>query len=265
MKGFALIAAIGHCGTKWLAEIFNSLPDVLFHHEFRCEVTNWRWYECFRHELEYGVIADEFNGYWGQIEWELSKHDVVGDSNTWTPYIVPQVHREAMPVQRIFYLVRDGVMTLHSARHHSWAWRRAPEDSWYFDVFLKRYWDLMGCPDPQWENRTRWEKLCTLWALNWRAYHWLKDELPDVSVTLHRLEDLTTDAGALRTLIEELSPKTDISDGELRELQQHIVNRKERKRRTAEERWASWTPTEQEAFRVICSEGMQKLGYEIPE
>ena len=265
MKGFVLVAAMGHCGTKWLAEVFDGLPGVSFHHEFRCDMTGWPWHKCFRHELEHGVIAKEFDGYWGQVEWELGKHAVVGDSNTWTPYIVPQVHHEALPVRRIFYLVRDGVMTMYSASRHSWVWRRAPEDSWYFDVFLRKYWKLMGCPDPQWENRTRWEKLCTLWALNWPVYHWLKETLPDVPVTLHRLEDLTTDVNELRVLVEELSPGATIPDGELRQLQRQVVNRKEQERLTAGERWAMWTQTEREAFEVICGEGMRGLGYEIPE
>lgn len=264
MGDFVLVACVGHCGSKWLAKVLNRPQDgMICMHEGRVMAMEEPWHVAFEKEWEDGVDAPEFNGFWRHVKRSLQHYDVVGDVNDWTPYIIPQVHQH-QPISRIIYLVRNGIQTMRSMAHISSSWHQFGEASWPIDNFLHRYWHMIGEPGKGWEDRTRWEKFCVFWKLNWHMVSWLREQLPDVPVDVYRLEDLTSDVGVLRGLIESVIPKAEVSNADLERLQAKDVNRKVQGRRDTEYLWGKWAQEQRDAFETVCGEEMRQFGYEIP-
>jgi hypothetical protein len=266
MGEFVLIACVGHCGSKWLATVLNRPQDgMICMHEGRVMAMEKPWHVAFQTEWDKGVDAPEFAGFWRHVRRSLKNYDVVGDANDWTPYIIPEVHKH-QPVSRIIYLVRNGIQTMNSVANASSSWHQFGDASWPIDSFLHRYWELMEKPGKDWAERTRWEKLCVFWKLNWHMVKWLSRELPsDVWLCPQRLEDLTANENpwVLRELMQNFG--LEISDEELQQLQAQDINRKVKGNRDPAYIWSQWTEEQREAFLENCGEEMAAFGYEIPE
>lgn len=261
---FFVGGGIGHCGTKWLAQVLNR-DDVRVHHQLKHTHANRKpWDAWIKIEAEQGLGGDLFQGYWDIINHELAAYRVVGDMCSWMPLHIPMVAQH-IEIGCIVYLVRNGIQQLHSAAYYSLI-RNFKPDHWWFSDYLREYWEIANAPHKPWKDWTRWDKLCLWWQLNAFMPDWLRKQprLRDTAdVTVYRTEDLTQDAGTLAELVGSFGLRIPMS--ELEALQQKDVNRKVKGDRSPEALWQKWTQEQQEAFRRICGPGMKQYGYEVPE
>lgn len=263
MSQFVLIAGIGHCGTKWLAQLLDRQDQgVLFYHQYKYTMAAMSWDSWLEMEHERPLaMAEYLEAYCGHMQGQMGKYRVVGDAISWMPLGIPDIDR-AIPIGRVVYVIRNGIPQLNSIWHRSqFGWR--PSDSWMFANYMKRYWDLMGRPhEKKWNNWTQWEKTCLWWATNAFMPGWLKRQLPETQIDVYRLEDLVEDIRVLTGLVQSFG--LEILQDELITYQGKDINRKIHDSRDPAVVWATWHKEWRGAFGVICGEGMAQLGYEIP-
>lgn len=241
------VVSIGHCGTRWLAEVLDAQSGMAFYHELKHRVTGIPWHESLEYEERHGAHGERFDAYWQTFEEDRDVYDVVGDSNSWVPTNVP-----ADP-DRIIYLVRHGVSQIHSLYTQSGVWSGVPLDHFALDGYLRKYWVLAGKPGKPWPEWGRWERICLLWVSNGIMPMRFMEQGRTVDV--YRFEDLTQ-GHALRQL--------GLSHDEMVRWRERDINRKVRGSRRPEDIWASWSDDQRDAFRRICGDTMQRYGYEIP-
>lgn len=219
---------------------------MTFYHELRPKATQTAWFKLARKAPGDPV----YDGYWTQIRQDL-ECGAVGDANSWPPWQIPKVAK----VQdiRVLYLVRNGIQQLYSLATCSNVWGTYPLKSLAFNVWLRRLWQAMGCPGPEYDKRSRWERLCLLVQANSIMPGRLRAQGLDVK--LLRLEDLTGDATRLRALAPGLSRRA------LRDWQRQDINRKVEGDRSPGALWAKWNKEQRETFRRMCGETMSTLGY----
>lgn len=213
---FQVIAGSGHCGTMWLAAVLDSVPGQDWHHELRTTLTGMPWQEA----DAYAPDDPCFDGYWRRIREIQDVHGIVGDSNSWPPYILGVVNR-IMPIDRVIYLTRDKEKQLRSLSTQSPVlsaaeWHPAAERKAHL------YWTCLTWNDDphpdEWNSWTREEKMKLLVDANDFMPDWLRDSY-GLTVDVYSLEELTTDIDKLR----ELAPLT---DAELQAWQLRDINRK---------------------------------------
>lgn len=202
MGKFQVIAGSGHCGTMWLSRVLGSSPGQSWRHEMRSAVTGLPWYE-----LDLCAPNDPvFDRYWDhQQEGLIGFNDIIGDSNSWTPHLLPNVN-EVIPVDRVIYLTRDKEAQLRSlATHSTWAREHLPEAA---QQRLEIYAEISGLP----------YGLELLVEANDFMPDWLRGA--GLRVDVYSLEELTSDADRLRALAVGLD------DEELRRWQANKINSK---------------------------------------
>lgn len=260
----ALVAGVGHCGTAWLAKALDRPSEgMVFHHELKARVTGLLLKETM--QLEFDRTGDEldrlYSKYYAFVRGQLRRLQVMGDSHSWTPYMIPEV-ASRIPISGIIYLVRNGIQNVHS---HFQTKHDFPRDHFLYADFLCRYWRMLGRPEGEWEAYTKWECNCFWWQLNQTMPGWLADQLGNDKVLVYRLENLSQDADLLTDLISKLHPDSGVTHQEATLVQKMDVNRHIRGDRRPEALWARWTDAQRGAFERICGDTMAQYGYSIPD
>lgn len=254
MGKFWLIAGIEHTASKWLATVLDAQEGWRATHELKQQNSGMPWQEALRYEQRNGAESAQYRSYWTEIQEALSRYEVVGDSNSWVPMMLPAVHAY-QPIDRLIYLVRHGISQLHSLATQSAIWRAEPLDSYALNEYLQFYHGLLGEPEPEWESWGRWERLCLLWAGSVAAIDYLKAE--GLPVEVHTFEALTQTPG-----LQKLLPK--MTAARTLYWRRRDINRKVEGSRRPVDLWPTWTAEQREAFIRICGEPMARMGYEIP-
>jgi hypothetical protein len=248
---FWLIIGIGHCGSKWLAMLLDSMEGIQAHHELKTSLSRMSWPTWLAYEGKVGPAGERYDPYWRFIEQERQHCDILVDSNSWVPTGIPDA--KEYDIDRVIYIIRNGIPHLESLSRHSWMWSSAPLEHYALDTYLRGYWELLGAPNPPWSKWTRWERLCAMWAGS-AMLPIVNDYLPDT----YHFEGLTRGSALL-----DLIPS--ITNDEIRRWQQRDINRKTQKSRDPADVWQRWTPKQRKAFVRICGEPMDIYGYEIPD
>jgi|GEM_PF-4445006 len=258
---FFLITGVGHCGTAWLANVLHRPDDGLVcYHEYKNHIVDINWKESLQYEFNSGV-GDLFDRYWAFMNEQLRRYHYVGDSNSWTMYMLPKVAAKLEP-DRIIYLVRNGIQNVHSAFQNN---RSIPRTDWLYTHFFRRYWELLDRPGGDWDIYDDWACWCFWWQLNHTMPTWLANQLGPEKVVVYKFEDLLQDTDVLLRLIQQLHPSNlSISGKELKLAQQTDINRKVQGDRSSETLWSSWTDEQRAVFIRICGPGMKHYNYPIP-
>lgn len=241
MNTFSVIAGSGHSGSAWLSYVMDSQSGVTWYHHMREEMTGKPW------ELLDLKAPDDpiFNQYWRWIKGDLGAGNV-GDANSWPPHLLPQAN-EVVPIGQVIYLTRNGVQQLHSLSTTSPALcrdlypRPMPKAA---EVKLRALYDIAPeAPDKDYEDWSRFEKLCLMVAANDFMPDWLRAN--GLIVGVYAFGDLLSGLDALR----ELAPGLD--DGQLKKMQQTDINRKTKGGRAPSTIWRKWAPEQKAAYRAI--------------
>lgn len=260
-EGKFILAWGPHAGSKWLATTLNSERHCVdFRHELKLEMGGL-FRDLVEAEFKSGLTLPAYEPYWEYVRTQLTRCSIFGDAGSWIPLTIPKVH-EIIPVARIIYLVRNGVQQVHSMLTKSILGRVGKRD-WLYTHFLRRLWVFAGKPGRPWQKKTWYEQLCWFWQECDKAPKWLRDQGFEVEV--YRLEDLTQDEDALRSLILSVAPERKLSDEEIHCMQRRDVNRKVRGDRTSSKLWSQWSPELRTAFEQVCGPGMKRYGYAIPD
>ncbi|RJQ13362.1 MAG: adenylyl-sulfate kinase [Nitrospiraceae bacterium] len=273
---FYLITGFGHSGTAWLADVLNRPEDkMVCHHELKGRTVPLSW-PCGvgRHEFEKG-LDNHFDEYFSVIRNGLEDYAAVGDSNSWSQLIIPEVAKRQR-IHRIIYLVRNGIQAVHSMfQHYEFimlhnAFHRDPHileyDDFVFNNNYPRFLELAGKSYDGWAKYTRWGKFCLMWRIiNMEAIEWLRGRLgPASEINVYRFEDLLADGDLLMDLLKKINPDTNCSVEELAVLQATDVNRKTMGDRSPSALWNEWSDEQRKVFEEICGPTMKAYGYEIP-
>lgn len=255
----------GHCGTKWLARAF-TFPDhgMVFYHEKKFFVINEThnfinpWQTLANYEQANG-IGDLHQPYWKWLEAEMKDNLVVGDSNSWTVNLLPQI-RSILPVKKSILLVRNGISTLHSMFTHS---KTVSLDRKLLDQMAEFYPDLF--------SSKQCHPLYLKWVMHCRSYgghDYMRNEIRKTvgedGLREVRLEDITSDPEVFRSTVAWLRPGIDIDDKTIQSIQKDDQNRKNKGTRDPVAIWATWNQTQKFVFKRICGESMEYYGYPMP-
>jgi MoaA/NifB/PqqE/SkfB family radical SAM enzyme len=260
---FLLITGTGHCGTQWISRVLHRPNDgMVCYHGEKLKWVPKHWKECLQHEFEKGIDG-LFDDYFSFISQELKRYPVVGDSNSWTFLKIPEVSRRQQ-VNKIIYLVRNSVQTVHSAyyQHQREGFHR---NDFVYSVFLRQYWEMLGRPWFDWDKFTQWACHCFVWSLNQHMPNWLSNHLNNTEILVYRFEELLNDVSSLEKLIKILNPLSKPIQEELRKWQETDVNRKVQGERSPSAFWDKWSEEQRTVFREICGSTMEIYNYEIPE
>lgn len=234
-------------------------------HEHKFEVLPWlkgvpfAWEVSERHEFEKG-LDDAFDPYWNAMKEELGRHKVVGDSHSWDAYLFPAV-KQRFPIDKVVYIVRNGIPNVHSLYYHNTSLNRG---HWFYTVYLKRHWELLGKPRGEWETYTDWASHCMRWQTNRMMRDLVVSELGADRVRTYRFEDLLADAELAMGLVTWLNPDAQPTVDEMKLHQVTDVNQKIQGDRSSEGLWQTWTDEQRQIFTELCQESMSVFGYEIP-
>ena len=234
-----------------MATVLDAQEGIEAHHELKTKLSRMGWPTWIRYEHAAGAASKRYDPYWRFIEREREHCEILVDSNSWVPTGIPDA--EAYGIDRIIFVVRNGIPQLESLIAHSGTWSRAPVDHYALAGYLRGYWGLLGEPDPPWSDWTRWERLCVMWAGS-AMLPILWDYLADT----YTFEALTR-GDAMRDVLPNMT------GDEIKRWQQQDINRKTRGSREPADIWQRWAPEKREAFVRICGEAMAAYGYEIPD
>ena len=251
MGEFWLVVGIGHCASTWMAAVLDSREGIQAHHELKTKLSRMGWPTWLAYEQGDGAASARYDPYWRFIEQERKHCEILVDSNSWVPTGLPDAAR--YDIDRMIFVVRNGIPQLESLSTHSGTWSRAALDHYALDGYLRGYWELLGEPDPPWAGWGRWERMCAMWTGSAMLPIW-RDYLADT----YSFEGLTRGSA-----LQELIP--DITDDEIQRWQRRDINRKTQGSREPARIWQRWTPEKREAFVRICGEAMAACGYEIPD
>lgn len=233
---FEVIAGSGHCGTKWLATVLDQRPTSKWLHHYRGAVTGLSW------ENLDGLLPDNdiFKTYWNNIRGLLNDVDL-GDSNSWPPYLLPEVN-SVEPISRVIYLTRNGVQQLNSLATESPSLSSDPLPPPALTK-LRRLYDIWPDKVKAFDEMTRWERLCLTVAANDWMPPWLREN--GLYVEAYSLGDLTSDWRVLHELAPELS------EDEIAHWQGQDINRKVEGGRAESTIWRKWTPEQRAGYRAV--------------
>lgn len=257
---FVLVVGIGHCGTKWISQALDH-PDegIKFYHENKLAVTGLGWKETLSHELD--ELDERFDSYWDWINTERVQYEVVGDSNSWHPFVVPKVASKTK-IDHVIYLVRNGIQNVHSAFYHN---IDIPGDDWLYTRFFKFYREFRPRVNLNVNTYTPFIQWCFVWRANQFMPQWLAERIGKEKVMVCRFEDLLEDCGLLQRLLTKLNPSSNIEVDKLMLAQKTDVNRKIEGDRAPENLWAKWSYEQREIFEKICGHAMSHYRYQIPK
>jgi hypothetical protein len=232
---------MGHCGTAWLAYALNR-PElgVVAWHEARRSL--------FGYDLDAALLSDQaeteprfarrYGDYWSFVRRVLAAFPVAVDSNSWAASLIPALSRE-MGLQRVIYLVRNGIQNVHSVFHH-----------------------FTGVLDG--DQESHWEYWCRSYRKNEHLPSWLTEHLGPEKVSVYRLEDLVSEPAVLLELFARLGAPALPQEHELQAWQHIDANRKVQGSREPEVIWRSWTDQQRRIFQDICGSTMAAYGYRMP-
>jgi hypothetical protein len=185
----------------WLASVLDSVPGQSWTHESRTVWTGKPW------QVLDGLPVDShvFDSYWHDVRRRMLACDIVGDSNSWPPELLPAVDG-IIPIDRVIYLTRNKERQAHSLMTKSPVWSNPPYPAVAHER-LKLYGRISGLP----------VDTDLLVQANDFMPDWLRSK--GLTVDVYSLEELTTD----HTKLRELAPLTDV---ELVGWQQQNINRK---------------------------------------
>lgn len=260
-KGLSVSIAFGHNASKWLAELLHRPEQgVAAYHELKFK--HYRpWKRAFQDELKYGIADKRFKSYWDAVNQDMRKHHVF-DSNSWSGHMIPELANYTR-LRNVVYVTRNGIDWLYSVTSTSSynIFMRHPK-SWVMHDLIKIAWENMGKPfKDNFDDFTVWEKMCLSWAKSFYVPAWLESNI-EQPVLVYRVESLTGGDKAYHLLDKfslSLAPRQ-IRKLQKQKINQHVVNDAEKDTKSI---WRSWTSEQQEAFRVICGEGMDYYEYKI--
>jgi hypothetical protein len=253
---FVVVTGIGHAATKWLAMVLDQpRQGIRFEHEPLMKLVKPDWTRARIAELE--SDSNYFAKYWSYVKAQLDQFRIYGDSMSWEPTGFLMVN-EQVEINRVIFLVRNGISQLHSIWNVSLLDQSHPND-WLYDIYLKRYWELAERPAPHWENWSHWQRLCLWWNTNAFMPKIVNEWLPSAKVEIQKMEALTGDLHALQIFCRSFG--LSLGKETLRKLQGQDVNRKIKGNRLGRYLWQQWSEQQRADFRQICGPGMKELGY----
>ena len=278
---FILITGVGHCGTKWLANVLHRPHQgIICYHEKKYNLAPsnrlhrvWvklrgrlkkeaAWYYALRHELTNGLDS-YYEAYFKFIKKQMRLYKVAGDSNSWIMARIPEVHAK-LPIHCVIHLIRNGIQNVHSMFNTS---RSNSVNTWLYTHYFPWYWKLLGNSPGELNSyiSCEWDYWCYNWSLNLYMPKWMKDRIGPNRVLIYRLEDLLGNVEILADLIQKLNPDADLAVDELMALQEKDINRKTQTDRSPKALWSSWTNEQRQAFNRICGSTMKHYGYTTPK
>ena len=269
MGEFCIVAGIGHSATKWLCNVLHCTPQgVAFFHEPALHYvkkgwwTKHAWTERQKWAWEHEFNEKAFQPYLDFLDSNLRNHRIVGDAISWSPILWPFLDKH-IHIDRVIYLVRNGVQQLHAVAYYSeWFKENDKQIRWGLDTFMREYWKVMGEPHKPWDQWSWWERMCLWWQTNAVFPEWLQEQMPDAKHELYKMDNLVDSSEQLRTFLSSFG--IEMSDKQITEWQRTDINRRVQGKRAVLELWKKWTPKQREDFKRICGPGMRKLGYRMP-
>ncbi len=221
---FILQTGFGHNGSKWLSTVLNK-PEasMLASHERKNVELKMQWDDSLRYELEHGLDKSYFP-YLEALDADLEQYDVVMDSNSWQPFIVPDLHL-AFPIDLVIYVVRNGIQMVNSMYEHNKGKDYMP---WLESDFLGRYWNILGKDPNEFAQLDSFSKWCFWWSLNEEMPEWIANQIGEERIETYRFEDLLGDPATLYQLIGNIRGDGSVpyTTEELASFQKKDVNRK---------------------------------------
>lgn len=258
MSEFWIVTSIGHCATQWLATVLDAQDGIKAHHELKTAVSGMAWETALKYEQRNGAASAKYRDYWAQIDRELTENQIVVDVNSWMPTAVfDMIENGKHKPDRVVFIARHGVSQLHSLWHHSKAWNDAPLTSYHLSGYIE---DLSG---KETAEMTRWERLCHLWVYSILAYRDADAQFSgyynDVSFTAVTFEKLTQTPYGLQAILPHMTHAQTLH------WRRRDINRKVDHQRRPGNLWEMWTPEMREVFTAVCSDAMERMGYEVPK
>jgi hypothetical protein len=256
---YYLVAGMGHCGTQWLAA-FLDRPDegMVCTHEQKFRIQPYSqlkdpWMTALKYERANGLDkrADRYVAYIKERQQQIA---MVGDSHAWEPFIIPQLS-ERVRVDRIVFMVRNGVQNVHSMYYHNA--HLIKRGTWFYTDYLRSFADSIDLGEL--DDFGLW---CAWWGANAASARMLESVAPLQTV---RLEDLTSEPEALIGLTKSLQGLARPTIEEAAEHASADLNRKIDGRRDPDFLWATWTDHQRATFMRVCGATMAHFGYEIPD
>ena len=239
MGKFQVIAGSGHCGTKWLSKVLDLQTDMRWYHHLRFTTTGIPW-----------QIADlrppddpVFYRYWRWLGGDL-EHNNIGDSNSWPPHMLAQVHKHRH-IDKVIYLTRNGIQQLYSLMTESPVLKQDPLPVAATEKLLCLYAIMPNKPKREYGDWNRFDKLCLMIAANKFMPDYLRGQ--GMIVKEYNLDELVNDPELVKELAPDLSMKT------IREVQKVDINRKVKGNREPMSIWADWSKSQRQAFTEIAT------------
>lgn len=250
-------------GSVWFATLLNN-PDhglyVVNEQVKHCATIHWM--HTLRQQVDdlFDPGSRTFRRYFEFAE-HKSAEGIFCDFNSFAPCFMPEVDKR-LKIDRMIGLVRNGIPQLYSLTN-SYIWSRVTEDHWLVDRFLRKMWEFGGKKGGKsFSQRTFWEKRCVQWTCMVNQYDVLRDR--GFALDVHKLEDLTTNTGYLRNVLQTYDPRRVCSEEYLLGWQKNDMNRRVRGSRKPLAIWRRWSQEQQEGFTEMCGDGMRRYGYDIP-
>ena len=276
------VVGTGHCGTQWMSHVLTDSPTQLkCFHEYRNGYYKINWKEGIRRHQTNGVSA--FKEYFAFMDHHRALGWQMGDSNSWgADNFVSSKKLQDMEglveVEKVLYLIRDGVLTVNSKVSHQMKHaslqqlvQTAPGEFEKRKRSVLRWEEQKGIKlpvnaedlslkDPQALNyltaiipMIQWDKTYSEQSLA-AAQQNLGDRL-----SVWSLEKLTTQVSVMQELYELFEANK--PEKEIKKLQKTDINQKI-KNRKLETISDSWSSELKRLFVLICEETMLYHGYQ---
>lgn len=249
MSEFWLVASIGHCATRWLADVLDAQDGMKAFHELKHHTCGMSWHEAAKYERRNGPASSKYSEYWATIDKEMAENDIVAEVNSWVPHMVQRVC-EHRPVDRLIYITRHGVNQLHSMWVGSGVWPDKKLNDYLMNGYIAETSgvDVMGLD--------RWERMCHFWNGSIRYAYILHKEL---GADVIKYEDLTQTPYGLQRILPHMT------HAQTMHWRRRDINRKVEGSRRPGNLWEQWTPEMRETFTAVCGDVMADMGYEVPK
>jgi len=263
------IAGTGHCGTKWLSKTLTH-PEFNSHcfHEFRNSYLGIDWIKGISLYTNDGF--DPFGSYFSYMNSLSSSGKLVGDSNSWSMEIFYDNEKveklsEKTEIERIIFLIRDGIKTANSNIMHNRKTggatimlNRVPGERMKYIKTLDSWEEKKGIDleiNRSIDSQLREINVLIHWAENYSEESILKSrKIFNDRFEIHRLEDLTSSTDYLDSFLKKFGIQK--SDDQIKKLQNNDVNRKI-KNQNLDSILSGWDRELKDRFLEICSDTMK--------
>lgn len=184
------ILSTGRAGSKFLPELLNLSSPIAAYHEPRPTLEYFSHY-AYRHQGETGILTQMI--------------DAVRMESILEDYIKDKIYVESNQCLTFFAPVLAQLFKkskfVHVVRHPGGFVRSAVRKGWHKNDTIWESGRLKMADEQQWAGMDQIERLSWLWNMTNRFIDDFKCTIPRERTAFFKLEDLSTDAGAVKELL----------------------------------------------------------------